>query len=209
VAAAEHSSEHPLGQAIVRGTAERAIKMAEVSDFDSVTGQGVRATVEGRRVLVGKAGLLAEAGIDPGALQPAADRLAAEGKSAMFAAVDDEPAGVVAVADTVKQDSPATVAELQRLGIEVVMITGDNPRTAVPPEPVLGLRLQHRGDPAGGRSPLSRDRLAAQPDHRRRGDGGSSLSVVGNANRLHRFTPKTIPAARSRAVEVSVETAAP
>ncbi|CRK55286.1 Lead, cadmium, zinc and mercury transporting ATPase; Copper-translocating P-type ATPase [Alloactinosynnema sp. L-07] len=130
VASTEHSSEHPLGQAIVRGAAERGVTLAEVRDFDSVTGHGVRATVEGRRVLVGKAALLLDDGIDPTSLQGDADRLSGEGKTPIFVAVDDELAGVVAVADTVKDDSAAAVAELQRLGLDVVMITGDNRRTA-------------------------------------------------------------------------------
>ena len=130
VASAEHSSEHPLGQAIVRGATDRGVAIVEVGEFDSVTGQGVRATVAGRRVLVGKAALLADAGIDPARLRAEADRLSGEGKSPIFAAIDDELAGVVAVADTVKDDSPAAVAELRRLGLELVMITGDNRRTA-------------------------------------------------------------------------------
>ncbi|WP_033309265.1 heavy metal translocating P-type ATPase [Streptomyces iakyrus] len=130
VASAEHSSEHPLGQAIVQGAADHGIDLAEVSEFDSVTGKGITATVEGHRLLVGKAALLTEAGIDTAPLETDVDRLAAEGKTPVFAAVDDRLAGVVAVADTVKEDSAAAIAELKRLGLEVVMITGDNRRTA-------------------------------------------------------------------------------
>ncbi|MEU0721805.1 heavy metal translocating P-type ATPase [Streptomyces lavendulocolor] len=130
VASAEHSSEHPLGQAIVQGAAEHGIALAEAGEFDSVTGKGITAIVEGHRLLVGKAALLSEEGIDPAPLQADADRLAAEGKTPVFAAVDGRLAGVVAVADTVKDDSAAAIAELRRLGLEVVMITGDNRRTA-------------------------------------------------------------------------------
>ncbi|EGX57721.1 copper-translocating P-type ATPase [Streptomyces zinciresistens K42] len=130
VASAENSSEHPLGQAIVSGAADRGIQLAEVSEFDSVTGKGIAATVDGRRLLVGKSALLTEAGIDSDPLQADADRLAAEGKTPVFAAVEGRLAGVIAVADTVKEDSSAAVAELKRLGLEVVMITGDNRRTA-------------------------------------------------------------------------------
>ncbi|MGW9028075.1 heavy metal translocating P-type ATPase [Streptomyces sp. NPDC055722] len=130
VASAEHSSEHPLGQAIVQGAATYGIALAEVSEFDSVNGKGITATVEGHRLLVGKAALLSEASIEPSPLQADADRLAAEGKTPVFAAVDGRLAGVVAVADTVKEDSAAAIAELKRLGLEVVMITGDNRRTA-------------------------------------------------------------------------------
>ncbi|MEV8310863.1 heavy metal translocating P-type ATPase [Streptomyces flavidovirens] len=130
VASVEHASEHPLGQAIVRGAAERDIRLAEVTDFDSVTGQGVTGTVDGRRVLAGKRSLLTDAGIDTEPLQADADRLAAEGKTAIFAAADGRLLGVLAVADTLKEDSPAAIAELRRLGLEIIMITGDNRRTA-------------------------------------------------------------------------------
>jgi len=130
VASAERSSEHPLGQAVVRGAAERGIILAEPSDFDSVTGMGIRATVGGRRVLVGRDRLLTGAGVDTTALEADADRLSAAGKTPILAAVDGRAAGVVAVADTVKEDSRAAIAALRRLGLDVVMITGDNRRTA-------------------------------------------------------------------------------
>jgi Cu+-exporting ATPase len=130
IASAERSSEHPLGQAIVDGATERGIATADPSEFDSVTGHGIVARLGDRRVLVGKAALLTDAGVDAGPLRADAKRLAAQGKTAIFAAVDGRPAGVVAVADTVKQDSAAAVAALHRLGLDVVMITGDNRHTA-------------------------------------------------------------------------------
>ncbi|WP_072690804.1 heavy metal translocating P-type ATPase [Rhodococcus marinonascens] len=130
VASAEHLSEHPLGQAVVRGAAERGIELAEVTDFDSLTGHGITATADGHRLLVGKAALLADQGIDPAPLQAAGDRLAADGKTPLFAAADGRLLGVLAVADTVKDDSAAAIAELKRLGLEIIMITGDNRRTA-------------------------------------------------------------------------------
>jgi Cu+-exporting ATPase len=130
VASAERSSEHPLGQAIIQGASERGLDLAETSEFQSVTGKGIQVAVNGRKVLVGNRRLLDDAGIETGALEQQAERLAAEGKTLMFVAVDGRPAGVVAVADTVKEDSVAAVDTLRRLGIEVVMITGDNHRTA-------------------------------------------------------------------------------
>ena len=130
VASAERSSEHPLGQAIIQGARDKGLEIAEPSNFQSVTGKGIQVTVDGRQVLVGNRRLLDDAGIETSALEQQAERLAAEGKTPMFAAVDGRPAGVVAVADTVKEDSAAAVATLRRLGIEVVMITGDNRRTA-------------------------------------------------------------------------------
>jgi len=130
VASAERSSEHPLGQAIVRGAEGRGIALAEPADFQSLTGKGVQATVDGRSVLVGRRQLLAERDIDPSTLDREAARLAGEGKTAIHVAVDGSPAGVVAVADTLKEDSARAVRALRDLGLEVVMITGDNRRTA-------------------------------------------------------------------------------
>jgi len=130
VASAERSSEHPLGQAIVRAAEEKGIALAELADFSSVTGLGVKGTVDGKRLLVGSQRLLDGEGLDTSALREDADRLAAEGKTLVFAAVDGRPAGVIAVADTVKEGSAAAIATLRKLGIEVVMITGDNRHTA-------------------------------------------------------------------------------
>ncbi len=130
VAAAEADSEHPLAAAIVTGARARGVALPTAGGFDSVTGKGVRATVGGRAVLVGSSRLLVGAGIDTSALEPAAAELSAQGKTPVIAAVDGIPAGVLAVADTVKDDSAAAVAVLRRLGIEVVMLTGDNARTA-------------------------------------------------------------------------------
>ncbi|MDP9299572.1 MAG: heavy metal translocating P-type ATPase [Actinomycetota bacterium] len=130
VASAERSSEHPLASAIVAGADSRGIALVEPTEFDSVTGQGVRATIEGRSVLVGRKQFLDDASVDPSSLETTAQRLAEEGKTAIYAAIDGRAAGVVAVADTLKEDSPAAVSALRDLGLEVVMITGDNARTA-------------------------------------------------------------------------------
>lgn len=130
VGSAERSSEHPLGQAVVRGAEEKGIKLDPPGEFESVTGMGVRVSVTGKKLLVGSRRLLDDAGIDTTALEHEAERLAAEGKTSIFVAVDGKPAGVVAVADTVKQGSAAAIATLRKLGIEVVMITGDNRHTA-------------------------------------------------------------------------------
>jgi P-type Cu+ transporter len=130
VAGAERSSEHPLGKAIVAGAEERGLSPPEPTEFDSVTGRGLRAVVEGRQLLAGTRRLLREAGIDTAPLEPGAQAVEAEGKTAILVAVDGRPAGLVAVADTVKPDSRAAIAALRQLGLEVVMITGDNARTA-------------------------------------------------------------------------------
>ncbi|MGE5288609.1 MAG: heavy metal translocating P-type ATPase [Micromonosporaceae bacterium] len=130
VAAAEADSEHPLATAIVASARERSLTVPAATSFGSVTGKGVRATVDGHTVLAGSARLLAAEAIDAAALAATAQRLSAEGKTPVLAAVDGVPAGVLAVADTVKEDSAAAVAALHRLGVEVVMLTGDNARTA-------------------------------------------------------------------------------
>ncbi len=131
VASAERSSEHPLGQAIVEEAQQRGLNLSEVAEFQSVTGKGIQAIIDGRRVLVGNALLLADAGISTKDLEQGAASLAAQGKTPMLVALDSSPAGVIAVADTVKETSRAAIATLKRLGIGVVMITGDNRRTAV------------------------------------------------------------------------------
>ncbi|ALV33554.1 heavy metal translocating P-type ATPase [Streptomyces sp. CdTB01] len=130
VAAAEADSEHPLAQAIVTGMRDHGLEWPAATGFDSVTGKGVQATVDGHAVLVGTARLLGDVGIDTAALAPDASDLSAQGKTPVLAAIDGRPAGVLAVADTVKDDSAAAIAALQRLGTEVVIITGDNARTA-------------------------------------------------------------------------------
>jgi len=129
-AAVEASSEHPLATAIVAGARDRGLSIPAATTFDSVTGQGVRALVAGREVLVGNARLLSTAGIDPAALNDDLQRLAGDGKTPMLVAIDGRAAGVIGVADTVKEGSAAAVAALQKRGIEVVMMTGDNRDTA-------------------------------------------------------------------------------
>src|SRR6516225_4950077 len=130
VAAAEAYSEHPLAAAIVAGARERGLDPLTATAFDSVTGKGVQATVDGRSVLVGNARLLADASIATALLDGVAGELSGEGKTPVLAAVDGQPAGVLAVADPVKDDSAAAIAGLHRLGVEVVVITGDSARTA-------------------------------------------------------------------------------
>ena len=130
VAAAERDSEHPLASAIVAGARAAGLAIPAASTFESVTGQGVRARVDGVDVLVGNQRLLRAAGIDPAGLLKAADELAADGRTPMLVAVDGRLAGVVAVSDPVKEGSAAAIADLTARGIDVVMMTGDNRATA-------------------------------------------------------------------------------
>jgi P-type Cu+ transporter len=127
VAAAERGSEHPLGEAIVRHAHERGLTSRQTTSFEAVAGQGVRATIDGHQVLVGRSAFV-EAASPP--MHEVAERLAAAGKTPVFVAIDGRAAAVVGVADTLKAGSAAAVAELHRLGLTVVMLTGDNATTA-------------------------------------------------------------------------------
>ncbi|MBM2825591.1 MAG: metal transporting ATPase [Dehalococcoidales bacterium] len=129
-AVVERNSEHPLGEAIVRRARERGLELEDAQDFNAIPGHGVEARLNGRRILLGNRRLMALRQIPLAGLAIEAERLEQEGKTAMFVAVDDVAAGIVAVADTLKETSALAVAELHRLGLQVAMITGDNRRTA-------------------------------------------------------------------------------
>ncbi len=130
VASAEQSSEHPLGQAIVNRAREMGLALSAPSEFTSVTGLGVQASVDGHRLLVGNRKLLDDSHVALDGLEPQAAELADSGRTAMFAVVDGQVAGMIAVADTLKANSRAAVESLKKLGLDVYMLTGDNPRTA-------------------------------------------------------------------------------
>ncbi len=129
-ASVERGSEHPLGEAVVEGAKQRGLELEEPEEFRAIPGHGVEAVAGGRRVLLGNLKLMRDRSIDTGELEKAARRLADEGKTPMYVALDGRPAGIVAVADRVKEDSKEAIETLKRLGLEVVMITGDNERTA-------------------------------------------------------------------------------
>jgi Cu+-exporting ATPase len=130
VAGVESASEHPIAAAILRAAKTRGLTVPKPEDFRSVTGHGASATVAGQRVLVGGAHYLAREGVETEALEAEAERLAASGKTALFAAVDGQLAALIAVADPVKASTPAALAVLRAQGIETAMITGDRPATA-------------------------------------------------------------------------------
>jgi Cu+-exporting ATPase len=129
-ASVEAGSEHPLGEAIVQGAKDREIEIKEIKNFNSVTGKGVKAEVDGKEVLVGSRKLMESAGIDTSDFEGELQRLENEAKTAMLAAADGKMLGIVAVADALKEDSVQAIAELKKLGLETAMITGDNQRTA-------------------------------------------------------------------------------
>lgn len=129
-AAAELGSEHPLGEAIVRGARERGLRVGNPKNFEAVAGQGVIATVQGAEVLLGNRKLMETNGITIDIAEEKMRALEGDGKTAMLVAVNSQLKGIVAVADTIKENAPGAIKQLQSMGIEVVMLTGDNKRTA-------------------------------------------------------------------------------
>jgi Cu+-exporting ATPase len=129
-ASLERGSEHPLGEAIVKGAEARKLALSDAGGFAAIPGHGVSGRVDGHDVLFGNAKLMRDRGVPAEALQRQWERLAGDGKTPMYVAVDGKAAGLVAVADTLKPDSKAAIGALRALGIEVVMLTGDNERTA-------------------------------------------------------------------------------
>ena len=129
-AALERGSEHPLAAAIVEGAEEQSIELPSTSNFNSVTGKGVTGTVDGRAVALGNAAMMHDAGLEVGPLESRADEHRLEGRGVMFVAIDAKLAGLVVVADPVKDSAVEAIAGLHREGMRIVMLTGDNRRTA-------------------------------------------------------------------------------
>lgn len=129
-ASADQPSQHPLAEAIVKGAQARGVTVQRPEAFDSIPGHGVAATVGSQRVLIGNRKLMDREGVDVGALPAEVDGLAADGKTAMYVAADGQALGVVAVADTIRESARVAVTELHRLGVQTVMLTGDNRHTA-------------------------------------------------------------------------------
>ena len=129
-ASLEKGSEHPLAEAIVRGAEERGIALAEARDFEAVTGKGVKGLVDGKPVALGNVRLAADMGLDGGALSDTANTRRDQGETVMFVILDGAIAGLVSVADPVKETTPAALQALHKLGFRIIMATGDNERTA-------------------------------------------------------------------------------
>ena len=129
-ASAEKGSEHPLGDAIVKSAEDKGLELYPIEHFESITGQGINATIQGKQLLIGNIRLMQEMNIAVEAVLKDADTLAAQGKTPMYIALDSKLAGIIAVADVVKPGSAKAVKKLMEMGIEVAMITGDNRRTA-------------------------------------------------------------------------------
>ncbi|HEY9410454.1 MAG TPA: copper-translocating P-type ATPase, partial [Jiangellaceae bacterium] len=144
-AAVERASEHPLARAIVEAAQARDLTLPEVTDFDSPVGRGVVGTVEGRTIRLGSSDFLAGEHVDAGPLAEPAEQLRAQGATAIFLAVDETVAAVLAIADPVKETTPAAVADLASQGVEVVMLTGDNRTTAEAVARTLGIEHVEAG----------------------------------------------------------------
>ncbi len=129
-ASTERGSEHPLGEAVVQAAQERGLTLEEVEGFEAVAGQGVRARLDGRSILLGNIRLMGQNGVEMVELEGEIKRLQGEGKTAMVLAIDGRAQGLIAVADTVKEGSKEAISDLKAMGLTVYMITGDNERTA-------------------------------------------------------------------------------
>jgi len=129
-ASAEKASEHPLGEAIIKKALESKLELEDPKDFKAIEGFGIEAKVNGKNILLGNAKLLRERKIDMGGLEGKAKELAQEGKTPVYVSLDGKAAGLIAIADTLKENSFKAISELKKLGLEVVMLTGDDQRTA-------------------------------------------------------------------------------
>jgi Cu+-exporting ATPase len=138
-ASVERASEHPLAAAIIGGAEARGATVRAATEFASITGKGVRGVVDGRRVALGNRALLDELRVDASDLTKRAEELRADGQTVMFVVVDDKPAGLIGVADPVKDTTPDAIRELHATGLRIVMLTGDSETTAKAVAKKLGL----------------------------------------------------------------------
>ncbi|GAB3069369.1 heavy metal translocating P-type ATPase [Pedococcus soli] len=197
-AAVERPSQHPLGAAIVTAADDAALTVPDVTDFDAPTGKGVLGTVAGRRVLVGTSSLLTANNVATTAMDGEADRLRTDGASAVYVAVDGDLAAVLAISDPVKDTTAAALEALRRDGIEVVMLTGDNARTAQAVARTLGI-----------------DRVEAEvmPDHksdvvtRLRAEGNVVAMAGDGVNDAPALTAADVGIAMSTGTDVAIESA--
>ncbi|RZV11916.1 Cu+-exporting ATPase [Natrinema hispanicum] len=199
-ASAERNSEHPLAQAIVEGAEDRGLEPTSPDEFENVPGHGVRATVEGREVLVGNRRLLESEAVDPAPAADEMERLEREGKTAMLVAVDGAVAGVVADADTVKDSSADAVAALQERDLDVMLITGDNERTARAVAEQVGI------DPDNVRAGvLPEDKADAVEDIQ--SDGRKAMMVGDGVNDAPALAVASVGTAIGSGTDVAIEAA--
>ncbi|WP_217571664.1 heavy metal translocating P-type ATPase [Mesorhizobium sp. GbtcB19] len=179
-AALEKGSEHPLAEAIVEGAAARGLKLADAADFEAVTGKGVSGTVSGSKVALGNAAMMADLGIEAPAAS--AETMQAEGKTAMFVAVDGRFAGIVAVADPVKATTAEAIKALHDKGLRIIMATGDNERTAKAIAGRLGIDEVRAGLLPDGKSALVEELRRKGATVAMAGDGVNDAPALAGAD---------------------------
>ncbi|SFN72122.1 Cu+-exporting ATPase [Mesorhizobium sp. NFR06] len=179
-AALEKGSEHPLAEAIVEGAAARGLKLADAVDFEAVTGKGVSGTVSGRKVALGNAMMMADLGVETSAAN--AEAMQAEGKTAMFVAVDGKLAGLVAVADPVKATTAGAIKALHDRGLRIIMATGDNERTARAIAGRLGIDDVRAGLLPDGKSALVEELRGGGAAVAMAGDGVNDAPALAGAD---------------------------
>ncbi|MEM4780858.1 MAG: HAD-IC family P-type ATPase [Halalkalicoccus sp.] len=199
-ASAESGSEHPLARAIVEGARDRGLELAEPEAFENVPGHGIRATVDGREVLVGNRKLVRESGVDPSPMETTMERLEREGKTAMLVASEGELVGVIASADAVRESAKRTVAALRERGLDVIMLTGDNERTARAVAREVGI------DESGVRAEvLPEDK--ADAIEAIQSDGSRAMMVGDGVNDAPALTTAHIGVAIGSGTDVAIESA--
>jgi Cu+-exporting ATPase len=181
-ASLERGSEHPLAEAIVAGAEERGIDLTKAEEFEAITGMGVRGSVDGKAVALGNARMLEELGVEPGAAGRDADARRDQGETVMFVVVDGAVAGLVAVADPVKDTTPAALKALHALGFRIVMATGDNERTAKAVAARLGIDAIRADVAPEDKAKLVRDLQAAGAKVAMAGDGVNDAPALAQAD---------------------------
>ena len=181
-ASLERGSEHPLAEAIVRGAEARGLSVAEAADFEAVTGKGVRGTVEARRVAIGNLKLAEDLGLEVEALAEVADRRRGEGETVMFVMLDGGFAGLVSVADPLKDSTPAALKALGGLGLRIIMATGDNERTARAVAARVGIDDVRAGLLPGDKARIIRDLQAEGRRVAMAGDGVNDAPALAQAD---------------------------
>ncbi len=182
-ASLEQNSEHPLAAAIVQGAKAQDLTLDAVKDFRSATGGGVAGTIAGRSVMIGKGAFLRQEGIaDLEQLETSATQLQEDGKTAVFIALDGKPAGIIAVADPIKSTTPDAIRDLHALGVKLIMLTGDNQRTAAAVAKQLGLDAVEAEVEPAGKAAYIRNLRAADERVAMAGDGINDAPALSEAD---------------------------
>lgn len=197
-ASLERGSEHPLAEAIVRGAEERGVAMETASEFEAVTGKGVMGTVSGKRVALGNLALLSDLGLEGAALSEKANARRDEGETVMFVIVAGKIAGLISVADPVKETTPAAIKDLHKLGLTIIMATGDNERTAQAVAARLGI-----DDIRAGVLPEDKARLIRELQ-----EGGAKVAMAGDGvNDAPALAQADVGIAMGTGADVAIESA--